>query len=139
MGNTELFYSFEDENPKSENDYIQNTGSQGGDYNFIEKSASKSENENIFYRMVRAIPFTPIRNVITDNLQKKYYQINRPASGQNELLYFSVKGFEIKNEFQVYVYNRTVVENSGYKFKFSKLNGFIFILSTVYAYFYFYL
>jgi len=86
-GETNLFYSFTDENPKSDQDYIQNEPQKEPDMNFIEKNfLSKS--------------------VISDGSNKKYFQVKRPKN--ETLLYFGVKGYKEKNEFQIYVYNRTV-------------------------------
>lgn len=39
---------------------------------------------------------------------QKYYQIEKPQQPPNDILYFSVRGLEDTNEFQVYVYNKTL-------------------------------
>lgn len=84
-GSSKLWYSFDDENPKDPADLLsiveQNTGG-----NYVEAKNSKRK-----------------RSVSSD---EKYYQIKRPSG--KEILFMSVKGIGETNEFEVYVYNRTI-------------------------------
>jgi uncharacterized protein YegL len=97
-GASGLYYSFEHENPKSDDQYIDSTESKYED-SFISK-------------FVRSMFSRAEANIIPDSANKKLYQITRPASGDNEVLYFSVKGLEDSNEFTIFIYNRTVTSGS---------------------------
>jgi hypothetical protein len=92
-GNTNLFYSFDNENPKSDQDYIQIAPLKEPDMNFIEKNVLA-------------------KSSVSDGSNKKFFQVKRPEN--KTLLYFGVKGYKENNEFQIYVYNRTV--NSSFSF-----------------------
>ena len=111
-GDTDLFFSFTDENPKSEKDYIPKDPQKEPDMNFIEK-------------------FLLTKSTISDGSNKKYFQVTRPKN--QTILYFGVKGYKEKNEFQVYVYNRTVNSSMSFHKNNLILNLVIAIfLSTIY-------
>lgn len=112
-GECELFYSFVEENPKSDDEFINsNSIKPDKDENFIEK---------ILQRFKRSQQISD-----STNKKSKLYQITRPNAPPNEVLYFSVKGLDTNNEFQVYVYNKTVVYNRSCSLKTENLNFFIF-------------
>ena len=101
MGRSDLYYSFEDEMPKSPDDYIkQNETEPNDDVNFIEK--------NSIGKFLASGPKMFDDNKATSKSNKKYFAISRPVSGQNDFLYFGIKGIFETNEFKVYIYNRTV-------------------------------
>ena len=124
-GQTNLYTSFDDENPKDKNDYIVNEAQTGDDFNFIEKPNSKN-----YYDIDLISQYT--KSAVSNGTNKKYFQVNRPPSGQNEILYFGVKGYKEKNEFQVYVYNRTVNANSVNRFHYQNfLQIFVLIVLSL--------
>ena len=127
-GNTELFYSFDDENPKSDSDFLQATAQTGPDTNFIE-GKNMIENKYLFEVLAYERAFESLPR----ETKKKYYQISRPSNGQNELLYFSVKGYSDFNEFQVYVYNRTVEDpNKSSAFSHYDVNSKLAIFTSMF-------
>ncbi len=103
-GQTQLFYSFEDENPKSESDYLSTNDNNPDqtDSNFIDSSTT--------YRNKRSLKSNQIQKA-SDNFEKILYPVKRPADGQNDIVYFSVKGLSDENNFQVYIYEE-YIENS---------------------------
>ena len=103
-GQTQLFYSFEDENPKSESDYLSTNDNKPDqtDSNFIDSLT--------FYRNKRSLKSNKIQKA-SDNFEKILYPVKRPVSGQNDIVYFSVKGLSDENNFQVYIYEE-YIENS---------------------------
>ena len=104
-GKTELFHSFTDENPKSKDDYINpNNFIPDREGNFFERMLD-SVNDKI--KLSKRSIDTP-NEIELRNYEKMYYQIERPEQEPNEVLYFSVRGLEETNEFQIYIYNRTV-------------------------------
>ncbi|CAF0704553.1 unnamed protein product [Brachionus calyciflorus] len=121
-GDTELFSSFTDENPKSKDDFLDTSGVKPEpDTNFIEKVSN---------RLRRSSDVT-----LTDIKKRKFYQIKRPESGQNETLYFSVRGLKEKNDFRVFVYNSKV--NSAFSL-WQKENNKIFLFAILSCFFYFF-
>lgn len=110
-GDAGLFYSFEEENPKSDEEFLNIVDTES-DTNFIEKNSRKK------------------REVESENndqiLKRKLYEIKRPQSGKNDLLYFSVKGYQDLNEFKVFVHSK-VIPNSAIIHAISKLWLFMFI------------
>ena len=110
-GRTELFYSFEDENPKSPSEYLNDNNPDQKDENFIDfieklsKRINKVLEEKLYFQKVKS----------TENNSTKYesklYPVKRPSNGQNEIVYFSVKGLNDENEFQVYIYEEYIDTN----------------------------
>lgn len=95
-GNTELFYSFEDQNPKDVEDSVKLNSTSPDteiDGNFFEKIINRQKRQLI---ELRNDPF------------KKYYTIKKPTDLTAKTLYFSIKGYEAQNEFQMFIYNKTV-------------------------------
>ena len=90
-GETEFFYSFEDETPKSSEDYITNLAQSEFDMNFIEKRSIR--NEKATSRVVE---------------KKKYIQITKPLGVNAEFLFMGIKGKSEQNEFQVYIYKKVI-------------------------------
>ncbi len=115
-GDTEMFYSFNDENPKSNLDYIQKDPQKEPDMNFVEKNYESKVIE-------------------INGENKKYYQVTRPKN--QTLLYFGIKGYKEKNEFQIFVYNRTVNSSpSFHKNNYSLLfKTAIFIIFSMFSFF----
>lgn len=109
-GKTELFHSFTDENPKSKDDYINpNNFIPDREGNFFERMLD-SVNDKIKRLSKRSID-SPNETELR-NYEKVYYQIEKPEQEPNEVLYFSVRGLDETNEFQIYIYNRTVYNNA---------------------------
>ncbi len=110
LGSCNLFFSFEEKNPKSENDYgKENDMTTEPEQNFFEDEDS--------YKRVRRSE-TNLRNVQSlkssthqDNeaQKSKFYTISNPTG--SDTLYFSLMGLEEENSFQVLVFNRTTVVN----------------------------
>lgn len=102
-GRSQLFYSFTQENPKSDEDMINPSGQQTGwEGNFIERSIAvgQVEHESRYVQIKDEIDETVVSS--------SYYQIERPKDETNEVVYFSVKGMEKQNDYQLYVHNKTV-------------------------------
>jgi hypothetical protein len=99
-GETEFYYSFEDENPKSPDDLIkQNTTQTDIDMNFIEKSSVTKDVSS----------FKP-KNMARASEKKKTILITRPLNISSDFLFIGVKGVLQTNEFQLQVYDKFVVE-----------------------------
>ena len=122
-GTTNLFFSFNETNPKSPTDFVQQNKPPEYDSNFIEIPSNKS-NLFSFSKFFLQKNEHLVENRASDNQKSKFYQISRPKSGQNEYVYLSVKGLDQLNEFQVYVYNRTVNSHTSIHKTFS-INIFI--------------
>ena len=91
-GSVELFYSFDDKIPKTENDFIQNTDEFDIDENF---------NETYLIRIKR----NKFSTSFEDNL--KNYTIDMVEN--RDALYLSVKGVgDELNEFEINIYNITI-------------------------------
>ena len=103
-GSTELFYSFEDENPKSDSDYYKDENPDESDSNLIDKKT------NLAKRYVKSIEKDTYSKE-AKNSNDKLYPI-RQSSNLSDIIYFSVKGFDENNEFQVYVYEEYKVEKA---------------------------
>lgn len=105
-GSSELYYSFEEKNPKSESDYIKDSDPPGEkDENFYEDpEQGRSKPSAIKHRSVEVVQTLPV--VYGEPLETRYYLIKNPNA--SETLYFSLIGKEEENEVQVHVYNRTV-------------------------------
>ncbi len=91
-GVTDLYFSFTEENPKSNDDYL---------------SLSEVKYEPAMLRS-----------------RIKYYQVKRPDNLTSNLLYFSVKGREDVNQFQVIVNSKMIGDASAIKF-----NGLLLIMA----------
>jgi len=106
-GETEFYYSFEDENPKSPDDFIkQNTTQTDIDMNFIEKNFARA------------------------NEKKKSVLITRPLDNSTDFLFIGVKGVLQTNEFQLQVYGKFILEAEPFN-PFNMLIIIIAILSTL--------
>jgi len=106
-GETQFYYSFEDENPKSPDDFIkQNTTQTDIDMNFIEKNFARA------------------------NEKKKSVLITRPLDNNTDFLFIGVKGVLQTNEFQLQVYDKFVVVAEPFN-PFNMLIIIIAILSTL--------
>lgn len=97
-GSAELFYSFEENNPKSEDDFVQEPDVVEKEINFYEDPVSK--------RVRRDIQTESKSQMIFRSIKTKLYQIENPDG--KDTLFFSVKGLEQNNSVVVQVYNRTV-------------------------------
>jgi hypothetical protein len=97
-GETEFYYSFEDENPKSPEDFIkQNTTQTDIDMNFIEK--------NLISKDVSS--FKP-KYVARVNEKKKTILITRPLDISTDFLFIGVKGIMQTNEFQFQISDKII-------------------------------
>jgi len=105
-GSTELYYSFEDENPKSESDYLKDdTNPDQTDSNFIDSLFSLKNK--------RGLKSIITSQKSTDDFKTKLYPVRKPDNGQNDLVYFSVKGLnDEENNFQVYIYEEYIEPKS---------------------------
>jgi hypothetical protein len=109
-GDSDLFFSFEDLNPKSENDFIdQSLLPVEFIQNFVEPSSSllsgpvldNARLNNVFYP--RNANEESAKTSIT-----KYYSIKIPANQSNLTLFIGAKGNVQSNSLKIYVFNRTV-------------------------------
>ena len=114
-GSSDLFFSFEDKNPKNEDDYLKVDAKADRDNNFYEY-------ESILKRAKRNVDSY---DNSSNPIDVKYYQVNREGNGT--VLYFSVKGLEEKNTFEVFVYNRTVNDTK------NNSNNYLLVSSIVVA------
>lgn len=123
-GKTDLVYSFIDENPKFDSDYIQLTNKPSSNSgNFIEKPKSVSISKQSSQL---------VKDKATTGNNANYFQVTRPSTGQNEILYIGIKGYSDVNRFQVYVHDKvvtpdTVISQSG-RVCFSFINYLFSIL-----------
>ncbi len=99
-GSAELFFSFEDNNPKSDDDILTETDNEDKEKNFVEQNTD---------RLKRNARFQIQKNETKKSLKKKLYQVDNPLG--KELLFISVKGLEINNSIEIFVYNRTIEDN----------------------------
>lgn len=68
---------------------------------------------------VNYIQGSRIVNMSDLNVEKKYYDVERPGEKPNEVLFFSVLGLsESENEFRVYVYDKVVIGNGSIKMQY---------------------
>ncbi len=119
-GETEFYYSFEDENPKSPDDFIkQNTTQIDIDMNFIEKNSITKDISN----------FEP-KNVSRASEKKKTILITRPLDISTDFLFIGVKGIMQTNEFQFQIYDKFDVKAEPFNL-FKMLIILIAILSTL--------
>jgi hypothetical protein len=59
-------------------------------------------------------------------IERLYYQISKPQQTPNDILYFSVKGINDENQFQLFIHNETIGNNfNRLTFSFT-----LFILTT---------
>lgn len=114
-GSAKLYYSFDEENPKSKEDFLE-INDDGSDTNFIEK------NKKIMAKS---------RKHDDNSLDKIFYEINRPQTGKNDLLYFSVKGYDELNKFKVFVHSKVINSSDILE------NGKLWLILII-AYFFFY-
>ena len=101
-GSSELYYSFQDQNPKNQENFIPDSSTPDSDSNFIEKRSIDSHD-------------LPALNAKSS----KFYNIDRGQSNSSNVIYFGVNGVDYQNEFQIYVYNRTI-NNDASKFSVFK-------------------
>jgi hypothetical protein len=101
-GSAELFFSFEDNNPKSDDDIVKETTSEDKEANFVEDS-----NVN---RVKRNAGMHEENDEISKSVKTKFYQVDNPLG--KEILFISVKGLEVNNSIEIQVYNRTVGEKT---------------------------
>lgn len=94
-GSSELFYSFN--NTKSKDDQAFLTIDEDG------------EDTNLKPEMDSRISLRNFNESEILNTGTKYYQITNAEA--KDLVYFSVKGLDDENEFQIYIFNRTVVKD----------------------------
>ena len=103
-GKTDLVYSFTDENPKLDSDYIQLTNKPSSNSgNFIEKPKSASISKQ---------SSQVVKDKATTGNNANYFQVTRPSTGQNEILYIGIKGYSDVNRFQVYVHDKVVTADT---------------------------
>lgn len=104
-GRTDLFYSFTDENPKSDKDYIDpSSQTSTWEGHFVERSVANANdmksNEEIINRKETMVNSAGIK--------QSFYQIERSDSSTENVLYFSVQGLEAQNDFELFVHNKTI-------------------------------
>ena len=96
-GMSELFYSFEDKTPKSNNDFVQNSDNSDRDDNFYE---------------------TYLKRAKRDSSKVKFYEIN--LQNNSETLYISVRGMaDGLNEFRIQILDHKIDKNTSSIIPFS--------------------
>ena len=100
-GAAELHYSFQDNNPKSDSDFVKDDVKSDRDENFIDDIEALRVRRS-FGRLVE--DSNSDNETVVGNM--KYYLIENPDL--NSTLYFSLKGLEENNEIKVQVFNRTI-------------------------------
>ena len=102
-GETEFYYSFEDENPKSPDEFIKpNTTQTDFDMNFIEKNSiivTKDNNEISSFSLKAASRATD---------KTKSIIITRPFGNSSAFLFIGIKGKSQMNEFQLKIYDKVI-------------------------------
>ena len=128
VGSAELYFSFDNNNPKNDSEYIQSEDQPDRNENFIDDPVFRRNRRSV----LRA---EPSQNAKTTTGNKKLYQVSN--LNQSRILYFSVMGLMEENSVQVKIYNRTVLPSSS----MSNYDGnFIYnILSLVFFSFYYFL
>ena len=122
-GETELYYSFEDENPKSPDDLINQTTTQNDiDMNFIEKKSilkySSIQSSDLSFKFI---------SKATD--KKKTIFISKPFANISDFLFFGIKGKQQSNEFQLQVYDKFISPSE----PFNPTTMFIIIIAILSA------
>lgn len=139
-GKSELFSSFTNEIPKSSDMFVNElTANTGADIFFVDRdppppppptTESPPEGGGVTVKIDGG-------DDVVNAAVKTYYQIRRPQQPPNDVLYLSVKGgSEDENEFQVLVYNRTVVVNGAMERRVIFTKG-LFMLSFAFLHFIF--
>ena len=107
-GSAELFYSFDEKYPKSKEDYISNFENLNAtEKKWTEKfKLNKKSNKKV----------------------SKFYNVNSALSNLSKTLYISVKGFDYRNEFQIFVHDKML--NSDVS-KYSVYNIIVLIFSSL--------
>lgn len=106
LGRSELHHSFTNQNPKSNEDYLDpDSAGSIWEGNFIEKSVLPSG-------VARSVDSVIVKSVYQDQMtfasqSQLLYQIERPNEGPDDVLYFSVRGLDTTNEFEVFIHNKT--------------------------------
>lgn len=101
-GQSEIFHSFNDQYPKSPEDFIDPaTIVPDKEGNFVERGARLEGDD---HKRSDEAPMEKAKK----KKKTAYYQIQVPNSSPNDVLYFSVRGLSERNEIQIYVHNRTV-------------------------------
>lgn len=132
VGSAELYFSFDNSNPKNESDYVQSDDSSDRNENFID--------DLVYRRCRRTIKLSGTRaEVLTDDTvgpsgNKKLYQVSN--LNQSRILYFSVIGLMEENSVQVKVYNRTVTMSSSISYHNGNSIYNLLILTLFVCYFF---
>lgn len=106
-GRTDLFYSFTDENPKSDKDYIDpSSQTSTWEGHFVERSVA---NSNKIGDMKSTEIIDPKETIVKSAvIRQSFYQIERTDSSTENVLYFSVQGLDAQNDFELFVHNKTI-------------------------------
>jgi len=112
VGRTGLAFSFDDEQPKEDSDYVSDSASSSYYGNYIERFKTA-----VNLRKQRA---DEKNNEATSTL----YQINRPEN--KTVLFLGLKGKADENEFHLYIYNKTVTNEIKKPSKVGLVVGIIF-------------
>ena len=107
-GLSQVFFSFENENPKSENDLVKIN------------SEDNQRNEN-FYEVVIEQSLSAVRSRVSELESGRVESVEAQQRSQIAVtnadgyatLYISVKGYEENNSFRVSVFNKSVAASSG--------------------------
>ena len=99
LGRSNLFVSFDEENPKDPSDFLQ--------------SSNSDSNLNGSYIEQRRVLKTGDNEIETPeiNYPQTIYQVTKP--GDKNVLFMSIKGAEEINEFEIFIYNRVIPTMSG--------------------------
>lgn len=103
-GRTMLVHSFENENPISDDDLVTVDNSTDGEGNFVDEDdaamtylVQSNDDQSTSYEPWRIE-------------QRALYDIE--PTDKDEQLYLAVKGYDDENEFEMFIYNRTIFDKS---------------------------
>lgn len=115
-GNSEVFFSFENENPKSDEDLVVNDepdDKRNENFYEIEEQRLLPVEKRTLAQFARSEA-----PAVVQNSEKTTFYTVKNTNG-DDTLYLSVKGYEEANTFKVNVFNKSVVvlngQTSGYK------------------------
>lgn len=121
QGKSEIYYSFTNILPKSSEHLVNENLNTGFDIYFIDSDPrtttppTTTDEEDLIegrkYNEQIQEDTTTLKESELIIIERLYYQISKPQQTPNEILYFSVKGINDENQFQLFIHNETIGNN----------------------------
>lgn len=116
IGRCEIHHSYTNSLPKSAEHSVSENTNTGFDMNFIDRDPpptlpppeTTEDDTTIKEAKYNDLVARAEQNQAVRNTQTVYYHITKPQQTSNQILYFSVKGLDDENHFQLTIYNQTV-------------------------------